>query len=791
MGLLDDYLNSDTSSKSAAPEVKSSGGGLLEQYLNTPETTTAPKAAAPIRPPISGVSETASNEINAQPAKAGGVNPREQALIEGIRNLPNNVGNAIVKDFKEGTETVGEGVSDILSNKPASGIGKVGLGALSTLVSPISGTSKEVIAKPVTELTGNKQAGDIAEIALTGGLPITKATKATIAAIPKNKALKTLVESIGPENAGAVAKAMRENPRLTPADLSPKVKQDVQSLFVNDGPHINYLANRVTERAEGAKAAVEGAMDSSLGATVNAVDKVNELKQNIRNVGSQKIQPALEKAGPVDVTPVVKSIDDILKPGVNSVISNETQLASPEVNKQLELIRKYLTDDKSMRSDPAQLHQIQSALRSKAEAMLSSSSGQDRQIGSALMKVRNGIVDAIDAATVNGKQSPIKALPSGSSLAVPPAPTLDNMKSLSKVESVPLSSVKNTQDKMDWDKFNKGEHPAPLIKGYEDKPIAVKKENGEYLIFDGHHRSVKAINDGQKNMDMYVVNAKDYAPEFAGRKAAKSNISDDELLKQLGDIPVTRQEGSYKKALGNYRDEFHIQDAFEHGHDAIITNSKSITNRPEFFKEWVKKASPEELEAAKEGARIAIDTQINGFKHAARRGTDVGEVEFNRQRIEALFGKEEADKLFTKLKHEREIADTNNKIVQGSQTAMRSASKEAFALPEKTDSLKNLVGPAAAEAINLGGMYLSGGSIPGAGVAAYGAMKGATAVKDAISLKLAREHNARYSKYAMPEAGAREELIQALEAVASKPPKQSIVRRAANTGVRLGSLIAP
>lgn len=647
MGLLDDYLNS--SSDKPAVEAKPSTGGLLEQYLNSPSVETKPKSAAPVRPPISGVSEEASNEINAQPVKSGGSNPRDMALIEGIRNLPNSVGNAIIEDAKSGLSTVGEGASEVLSNKPASGIGKVALGGLATLVSPLTGTSKEVIAKPVTELTGNKKAGDIAEIAVTGGLPITKATKATIAAIPKNKALSTLIESIGPENAGAVAKAMRENPRLTPADLSPKVKQDVQSLFVNDGPHINYLANRVTERAEGAKAAVEGAMDSSLGSTVNAVDKVNELKQNIRDVGSQKIQPALEKAGPVDVTPVVKSIDDILKPGVNSVISNETQLASPEVNKQLELIRKYLTDDKSMRSDPMQLHQIQSALRSKAEAMLSSSSGQDRQIGSALMKVRNGIVDAIDTSTTGG----------------------------------------------------------------------------------------------------------------------------------------------YKKALSDYRDEFHIQDAFEHGHDAIITNSKAITNRPEFFKEWVKKASPEELEAAKEGARIAIDTQINGFKHAARRGTDVGEVEFNRQRIEALFGKEEADKLFTKLKHEREIADTNNKIVQGSQTAMRSASKEAFALPEKTDSLKNLVGPAAAEAINLGGMYLSGGSIPGAGVAAYSAMKGATAVKDAISLKLAREHNARYSKYAMPEAGAREELIQALEAVASKPPKQSVIRRAVNTGVRLGSLVAP
>ena len=54
----------------------------------------------------------------------------------------------------------------------------------------------------------------------------------------------------------------------------------------------------------------------------------------------------------------------------------------------------------------------------------------------------------------------------------------------------------------------------------------------------------------------------------------------------------------------------------------------------------------EELDAAREGARVAIDTQMNGFKSAARRGTDVGQSDFNQQRIEALFGKEEAAKLF-------------------------------------------------------------------------------------------------------------------------------------------------
>lgn len=637
MGLLDDYLNS-SSSDTPAKEVKPSSGGLLEQYLNSPSSEAKPKSSASIRPPISGVSSEASDEINAQPVKAGGANPRDQALIESIRNLPSNVGKAIAKDFKEGTEAVGEGVSDVFSGKPATGVGKAGIGLLSSLVSPISGTSREVIAKPVAELTGNEKAGKIAEFALTSGLPVVKAGKATVAALPKNRALKTLVESIGPENAGAVAKAMRENPRLSPADLSPKVKQDVQSLFVNDGPHINYLADRVAQRAEGAKGAVEGAMDASLGSTVNAVDKVNELKQNIKDVGSKEINPALEKTGPVNIKPVVEEIDKILKPGINSVVSNDTALLSTPVKEALENARLWLTDDKNYRIDPKSLNTVQSILRSTAEKMSNSADGQQRLVGQSLMNVRNKIVDAIDAA---------------------------------------------------------------------------------------------------------------------------------------GD-------GSYKKGLSNYRDEFHIQDAFEHGHDAIITNSKAITNRPEFFKEWVSKASPEELEAAREGARIAIDTQINGFKHAARRGTDVGEVEFNRQRIEALFGKKEADKLFTTLKHEREIADTNNKITQGSQTAMRSASKAAFEMPTKGDVGKNLLPAAIVE-----GASILGSGTPGIGTAVYMGMKGATAAKDAIATKLAREHNARYSQYAMPVEGPkRDELIAALEAVANKPAKKSLVRK-------LSSMVAP
>ena len=136
------------------------------------------------------------------------------------------------------------------------------------------------------------------------------------------------------------------------------------------------------------------------------------------------------------------------------------------------------------------------------------------------------------------------SLPHSSSLAVPPAPSLPDMARASRVEKVPLSQVRGTQPKMDWEKFNAGEHPAPLLEKYADKPVAVRREDGEYLIFDGHHRAVRASENGQSALDMYVIDAKDYAPEFAGRKPQPSSPkwtqADDDLLRELGVAPESK-----------------------------------------------------------------------------------------------------------------------------------------------------------------------------------------------------------------------------------------------------------
>jgi hypothetical protein len=646
MGILDDYLGG-VEEKTATPSIK--GSGIINDYLSGEPEKPKRIYVSPIRPPISGVSKEESDIINAEPGIKGGANPRDRALIEGIKNLPANVGNSIAEDFKGGTSEVGTGVSQILNNQPASGVGNIVMGGLRAAVSPVSGTAKEVIEKPVTELTGSPRIGEAASMVATSGLPLVKAGSSVVKSLPKNKALSTLVDRIGADNLPEVVKEMKANPRLTPADLSPAVKQDTQHLFVTEGPHQNYLADVVEQRLGSAKGAVENALDQHLGTTVNAVDKLKELKQNIRDVGSKQIEPAVSFASPVNISPVIKYIDSRIKPGVQSVISSGA-LPNTAINQEIAKIRNVLTDDKSMRFSAKDLHDVQSVLRHEADNLLNSANGQDRRMGKALMDVRNQVVDAIDAASpqVNGK-------------------------------------------------------------------------------------------------------------------------------------------GTYKAALSNYRDEFHIQDAFQHGHDAIIKNSRSMESRPEFFKEWLDKASPEEINAAKEGARVAIDTQIHGFRTAAtnpaNQGVNMSQVDFNRDRIEALFGKTEADKLFTKLEHERKIADTNNKLVQGSQTAMRAASKAAFELPKASDLAGSLIPPALLE----GASALASGT-PFVGSAAYGAIKGASYIKDAIAMKLAKEHNARYAKYALPTEGPdRNALIQQLDAIANAPPKKSLLSR----GAGLARLIAP
>jgi len=137
-------------------------------------------------------------------------------------------------------------------------------------------------------------------------------------------------------------------------------------------------------------------------------------------------------------------------------------------------------------------------------------------------------------------------IPAPSTLTMPDVPTVENMQQYGRVESVPLSAVRSFQSARNWDRFTANQGPGALVEGYGDKPLALRLETGEYVIYDGNHRTDLAIQNGETAMDMHVIDVKSYDPTHAGRKPVPSSMTDDELLAALGS-DVLEQRGVQEK----------------------------------------------------------------------------------------------------------------------------------------------------------------------------------------------------------------------------------------------------
>lgn len=168
--------------------------------------------------------------------------------------------------------------------------------------------------------------------------------------------------------------------------------------------------------------------------------------------------------------------------------------------------------------------------------------------------------------------------------------------------------------------------------------------------------------------------------------------------------------GKYKPAQARYADDLAVQDAFDKGRQILSNGTSSdaaLYNRPEFWKAWVKNASPDEVKAAKLGARVAIDNQINSVRSAAAKGSGLPEVGFNRDRLEILLGKDDTDRLAKVMKDEQRIAATNNKLFGGSMTAPRQAIN-------KLTQVREVNAPIRLSAPIAGGIGYQIGGLPGA-----------------------------------------------------------------------------
>lgn len=245
-----------------------------------------------------------------------------------------------------------------------------------------------------------------------------------------------------------------------------------------------------------------------------------------------------------------------------------------------------------------------------------------------------------------------------------------------------------------------------------------------------------------------------------------------DVRNKIVDAIDTQSGGKYREGLSKYADDMDIQDAFTKGTNVFRNRPTVLEDRPEYLERWLRAAKPDEVQTLKEGARVAIDNQIRGFKSAARKGTDVPEIEFNAKKMELLYGKEEAAKLFEKLQHERMIADTNHKLFANSQTAMRELGAKATEVrPDYQPNFTKTILPIALES---GAQWATGGSVPILGAAAGLAYPYARGKLTQIGQKLDHRTNLNIAELSMATGEARDNLIKALEAISAQSGKSKL-----------------
>lgn len=176
---------------------------------------------------------------------------------------------------------------------------------------------------------------------------------------------------------------------------------------------------------------------------------------------------------------------------------------------------------------------------------------------------------------------------------------------------------------------------------------------------------------------------------YAEELSMSLNGTDKRLGRQLYDVrnqivgAIDKSAPGYKAGLEAYKDSKDIDKAFEFGRD-VLKNTSDLKTDPSYLEQWVKHKdrSPEELAAAKLGARQAVEGKMSSIKSSGldpgRSGTDVPQVDFNRKKLEHLFGKEATDKMFKHLQDERDIAVTNSRGLSNSTTAEAQAAQAAL-----------------------------------------------------------------------------------------------------------------
>lgn len=141
----------------------------------------------------------------------------------------------------------------------------------------------------------------------------------------------------------------------------------------------------------------------------------------------------------------------------------------------------------------------------------------------------------------------------------------------------------------------------------------------------------------------------------------------------------------YSKARVGYAESSSIQRALDEGRGTFSGGATSAMS-PTDLSDMLKNMKPVEVDAYKKGAREYIAALMGTSRSDAASAWQQFDKSWNREKLELLLGKPDADAVIQRLFAEKEFAGTRSDVLAGSQTAFREEARESLADIREPDS---------------------------------------------------------------------------------------------------------
>lgn len=165
----------------------------------------------------------------------------------------------------------------------------------------------------------------------------------------------------------------------------------------------------------------------------------------------------------------------------------------------------------------------------------------------------------------------------------------------------------------------------------------------------------------------------------AGEKEAAVALR--RLRQELIDDIDAPTGGKYRAAQRQFADDLAVRDAFNKGMDIFRNRSGSagVDDTPGAWRTEIEGMSEAERNGLREGARAAMEQAMGTVRNASRAGTEVPQIDFNRQKLEAVLGADETAQMVAVLQDAQSVAQKTNRVLGNSETASRGTNAERMA----------------------------------------------------------------------------------------------------------------